>query len=95
MFTGVIIDTFGRKIPVIIGFIVSGLSIAAIPYFSSLYPSYLILRTLISGGTVIGLNIPLLPDYVSPESMGLANAYVEVAICSAFIFASSGLYKIA
>ena len=76
LFTGVILDTFGRKVPVIIGFLISGAAIGAIPFFSTLYPAYCILRTLISAGTVIGLNIPLLPDYVQLESMGLANSYV-------------------
>lgn len=45
-------------------------------------------------GTVIGLNLPLLPDYVQKGSLGLANAYNEVVITIAFILASTGLYDI-
>lgn len=91
-FLGPIFDTFGRKVPIVLGFLLVALSIALIPMCRSLFPAFLILRTCISLGTVIGMNVPLLPDYVQKESMGLANGYIEVVICSAFIFASTGLY---
>ena len=91
-FLGVIFDTFGRKLPIIIGFFLAALSIGGIPLFKSLFPSYLILRSLISVGICIAGNAPLMPDYVQKESMGLANGYNEVVITCAFIFASSGLY---
>jgi len=34
MFMGVILDTFGRKVPLVIGFLVSGASILSIPLFN-------------------------------------------------------------
>lgn len=92
--TGPLLDTVGRKIPVIIGYMVAGIAIFLIPCFTSIYPAFLILRTLICMGTVIGLNLPLLPDYVQKGSLGLANAYNEVVITIAFILASTGLYDI-
>ena len=61
---GIITDTFGRKIPLVIGLVVAGVCISLIPVFHTIYPSYLILRTLIGVGTIIPVNIPLLPDYV-------------------------------
>ena len=64
LFMGVIIDTIGRKAPLVIGLIIAGVATAAIPLFKSLYPGYLILRILIGMGTIIPVNIPLLPDYV-------------------------------
>ena len=63
--TGVVIDTFGRKIPTVVGFVIAGLAIIAIPHFHDIYPTFLILRTLIVAGTIVALNLPLLPDYVS------------------------------
>lgn len=69
---GPIFDTFGRKIPIVIGFLMTGLAIGAIPLFDSLYPGYFILRVTISLGTTIGLNAPLMPDYVDPSSIGIA-----------------------
>ncbi len=38
MILGVIFDTVGRKAPVVIGFIVCGLSIGATPFFHQVYP---------------------------------------------------------
>ena len=52
---GILLDILGRKIPVILGQIVVGLAIAAIPLFSSVYPSFFILRVLISLGVSVGL----------------------------------------
>lgn len=94
LLAGPILDTLGRKIPLIIGYLIAGTSILLIPLFKSIYPSFLILRTLISMGTVIGMNVPLLPDYVRKESLGLANGYNEVVVSFAFIFASTGFYSI-
>ena len=64
LFLGVIFDTLGRKIPVLLGFLLTALAIGAIPLFKSIFPSYLILKICISLGTVIGMNVPFLPDYV-------------------------------
>ena len=77
---GPIFDTFGRKIPLVISFIVTGIAIGSIPLFKTLYPAYFVLRVLISLGTTIGLNAPLLPDYVDPGSIGIAYGQVEVLI---------------
>ena len=75
LFMGIIIDTFGRKWPLVIGFLVAGAAMAAIPLFTSLYPAFFLLRSLIGMGTIIAINIPLLPDYVVESSMGLASSY--------------------
>lgn len=74
--------------------LIQGIVTGAIPLGKSLYPTYCILRILISFSTVISLNAPLLPDYVQTDSIGLCGAYIEVAISVAFIFSSSGLMQI-
>lgn len=91
MFLGVVFDTFGRKIPLFFGILMSGVITMCIPLGRSLYPTFCVLRILISFSTVISLNVPLLPDYVQPESVGKASSYIEVVICFAYIFSSSGL----
>ena len=93
-FLGPIFDAFGRKVPMIIGFLVLAAAIGAIPLFKSLYPAYCILRCLISLGMVIGMNVPLLPDYVHKNSLGLANGYLELVTTAAYIFSSTGLLQI-
>ena len=80
LFIGIIIDAFGRKIPVITGLTVAGICLILVPIASTLYPSFLILRCLIGMGTIISINIPLLPDYVHKESLGMASAYSSNAI---------------
>ena len=61
---GLIIDTFGRKTPVVMSLIISGACFIAIPMCKVLYPDFLILRCLIGMGAVVIMNIPLVPDYV-------------------------------
>ena len=75
IFAGVLIDMFGRKVPLVIGFGITGLAMGCIPLFKSLYPGYLMLRILIGMGSSIGANIPLIPDYVHIDFVGLANSY--------------------
>ena len=41
---GTIMDTFGRKIPCILGLLLGGASLIAMPYGYALYPNLLILR---------------------------------------------------
>ena len=91
---GVIIDTLGRKIPLIFGQVEAAVAIAAIPLFKQVYPWFFICRCLISLGTVIAVNMPFLPDYVDKGSIGLANSYGQVIMSSALIFSSTGLYQI-
>jgi MFS family permease len=75
MVMGPIFDTFGRKIPIVLGFIATGFVIIVIPMCNTIFPAFLILRCVLSLGASIGLNCPLLPDYVQNGSMGLANGY--------------------
>ena len=78
LFMGVILDTFGRKTPVIFGIFISAICLILIPLENTLYPGYLILRLIIGMGTIISVNAPFIPDYVSLESMGLASAYAGI-----------------
>ena len=58
--------------PLVTAYIVVGISFIMIPVFKNLYPEFLILRALIGFGTMVGMNMPLTPDYVQRNSMGLA-----------------------
>lgn len=63
-FIGLVFDTFGRKLPVIISLIMISFGIAIIPLFHDVYPWFFVARTLVVTSTVVGLDVPLLPDYV-------------------------------
>lgn len=92
--TGLAFDTVGRKVPVFLGMLMVGLSFLLIPLGRNLYPQFLLLRTLLSFGTIVGLNAPLLPDYVQGPFIGRAYAINQLVISSAFIFSSTGLMQI-
>ena len=91
---GVVVDTFGRKIPLVLAFITTGSAIAAIPMFTEIYPWFLVMRVVIGLGQVIIGNVPLMPDYVEYNSLGKASSYSEIVKNLAAIFASSGLYQL-
>ena len=91
LFMGPLFDTLGRKIPLVLGFLLTGAAVFMIPLFTSLYPAFFLIRVMISCGTLTGLNAPLLPDYVQKECLGRAIGHVEVIINLSFIFASTGL----
>ena len=92
---GVIIDTFGRKIPLVFSQIETAVAIAAIPLFKTIYPGFFIARCLLSLGSSMALNMPLMPDYVEEKCVGLASAYMVVLMNLSCILSSSGLYEIA
>ena len=64
MFIGLIIDTVGRKGAIIVAVFSFGIATGLIPFFTSVYPGFFICRIVMSLGSVIGIYIPLLPDYV-------------------------------
>ena len=59
-----------------------------------MFPTFALLKVLINFGMIITQNAPLIPDYVQKEYIGRASAYVQVVICIAYIFSSSGLMSI-
>lgn len=61
---GPIFDVFGRKLIIIVGFFACGVSVILIPCFTSLYPSFFIFRCIIQVVSTMGMNVPLLPDYI-------------------------------
>ncbi|CDW88597.1 UNKNOWN [Stylonychia lemnae] len=91
---GVIFDVFGRKIPTVAGLIVAGISLIITPYFSTIYPSFLIIRIFMSLGTIPALNTPLLPDYLFDQSLGLGSAYQFIVSAAAAVFSTTGLLEI-
>lgn len=93
-FLGIIFDTLGRRIPLFIGVLMQGIVTAAIPLGRTLFPTFCILRILISFSVVISVNVPLLPDYVQKDYIGLCSAYLEIVISFANVFSSSGLMSI-
>ncbi len=76
---GMIFDTVGRKLPTVLGFLACGTSILLTPFFTRVYPDYLILRIFMSLGIIPGVNTPLAPDYIQEKSLGLTNAYVSTS----------------
>jgi len=73
---------------------IGGLSLAAVPLFTQLYPWYFILNCIRTMSAYISIQSPFLPDYVQKDSLGVASLYQQLIINCAFLFSSSGLYAI-
>ena len=69
---GIIFDVVGRRVPLVLGIALIAVGICCIPLAHDLYPWFLIFRIMLSAGSVVGLNVPLLPDYVDKEYVGRA-----------------------
>ena len=70
---GLVFDTFGRKIPIVFGLILTAMIVATIPFSGpSLYPWYAIGQCIFVFGDQFGFIAPLNADYVDRESLGLA-----------------------
>ena len=65
---GLIFDTFGRKVPIIFGFLMMAVSAATVPLGRSLYPTYLLTQLGLKTGMIFGFTAPLFADYIKKES---------------------------
>ena len=68
---GVVMDLFGRKLPIIIPFFVIGIYLIAVPWFGSIYPWFAICKVTVSILCVFVSEAPLTPDYIDKDSIGL------------------------
>jgi len=94
-FLGVIVDTLGRKEILIIGLFMLAGGLGFIPLFTSLYPWYLILRILIGLGISWTSNVPIVPDYVKPSSLGVAGSYGTLFVFLGRIVSQTVIYQLA
>jgi len=77
---GPLLDIFGRKRPVVIGFFISSIFILMVPQFTEVYPYFYMCRICIGCGSIIFMNVPILPDYVHPDSIGSANGITAIVV---------------
>ena len=45
------------------------------PFFTDIYPGYVIVRAFVQISAVVVATVPFAPDYVQSESIGLAIGY--------------------
>ena len=88
---GFIFDAIGRKIPFIIGLVMTGIGLGLVPLFHKVYPYFLILRIIFYCGSIFGVNCPFLADYVEKNSIGLASFYTSLSVALSSIFVATGL----
>ena len=53
---------------------------------------FVVIRIFQNLGRAVTINIPLLPDYVDPFHLGVANSLVNVVITLALLISTSGMY---
>ena len=61
---GILIDVIGRKMLIVFGLILSGVSMIMMTEFSSVYPSLLIIYFCYTGGSVPAYTAPIMNDYI-------------------------------
>ena len=85
--TGFCYDLVGRKVILILATLLGSLSMAIMPYCGSVWPWLVVARMIASIAGVAIIANPLLVDYVSEKSKGLASAEVGLAgaLAAAFI----------
>jgi MFS family permease len=88
-------DTVGRRFPISIGMFIAGIFMFLIPFFRTIYPGFFICRAMVSIGTILLVNSPLLPDYVQLESLGLANGITACIMAINNFFTGSVILQIA
>ena len=92
MVIGTIFDILGRRIPLVIGIIFIAISMGCIPLGKTIYPGFLLLYILNDFGTTIGMNVPLLPDYVQKDNIGRAQGILHIMVSLSWILATTGLF---
>mmetsp|Transcript_32282 Transcript_32282/g.49421 ORF Transcript_32282/g.49421 Transcript_32282/m.49421 type:complete len:178 (-) Transcript_32282:867-1400(-) len=95
LFLGVIVDTLGRKAILIIGLLFLAGGLGFIPLFTKVYPWYLILRIFIGLGISWTGNVPIGPDYVKPNSIGVSSSYGTIFVFIGRVISQSVIYKLA
>ena len=89
--SGQIIDT---KLAIILATTMMGVSLVLVPFFIQLYPGFFLVYVIMSIGSIICLNNPLLPDYVHKGSFGLAQSYNQIIDILAMVVSTSGLFAL-
>ena len=69
-------DLFGRKLTIVIGFMIASIAMALQPLLTSPYPGLIILRLVMLASLSGPASHPLVADYVKQKSRGTASAYV-------------------
>ena len=94
IFIGYVFDTFGRKLPCIVGLLACAVGLIALPFGKQVYPTFFLLRTLISLGLITNITSPFIPDYVVESSQGRASSYNTLMIIFSRILTSYGILKL-
>lgn len=93
-FIGYVFDKFGRKIPCILGLLACAIGLIALPFGKKVYPTFFLLRTLVSIGLITNITAPFIPDYVMEESQGKASSYNTLMIIFSRILTAYGILKL-
>lgn len=79
-FLGLILDINGRKWPIVLSMIASGIYCVLLPNLKNLYPGLYLTKVGEHLFLMLSMEAPLIPDYVDKDSIGLASSYTEVVM---------------
>lgn len=90
-FLGALMDVIGRKIPIVVGLMLTGASLIVMTRCHEVYPTLAILSCITSISILPTEISPFVIDYVTTESMGVATAWTSFIGLVASAFATSGV----
>ncbi len=87
-------DITGRKIPVVIGLILTGVALILMTRFDQVYPTLLVLSCTVAVSILPAYISPFILDYVTTESLGVANAWNGLVALAGSASSTSGAIKL-
>ena len=93
-FMGLIIDLYGRKLPIFAGTTAAAIALTIYPNLKHLYPWYFVTYTIEYIFLLLLMETPLIPDYVDPGSIGLASSYGEIFVHAAIVIGGTCMLQL-
>ena len=87
-------DITGRKIPVIVGLMITGIVLILMTRFDQVYPTLVLLSCTVSVSILPAYISPFILDYVTTDSLGPAVAWNSLVGLAGSATATSGIIKL-
>ena len=91
---GAMMDITGRKIPIVVGLALTAVSLILMTRFDQVYPTLVLLSCTVSVSILPAYISPLLLDYVTIGSLGVASAWSSIVSLAGSATATSGVIKL-
>jgi len=87
-------DITGRKIPIVVGLTLTAVALILMTRFEQVYPTLVLLSCTVSVTILPAYISPLILDYVTTDSLGVASAWSGIVGLAGSATATSGVIKL-